>query len=84
MLASCATHSRLPPAAEQPNPLAPDPRVCAPVRDAPPLPAGASVVQPVTPEEQAATAKFLNWVAELVDVAGENGGRAKLARQAAC
>lgn len=35
---------------------------------------------PVTLEERTATAKFLSWVAELVDVSGENEGRAKLAQ----
>jgi hypothetical protein len=43
------------------------------------MPAGASVVQPVTAEERAATEKFLTWVADLIDVATENEGRARLA-----
>lgn len=47
------------------------------------MPAGASVVQPVTAEERAATEKFLTWVSDLIDASGENEGRAKLA-QAAC
>lgn len=47
------------------------------------MPAGASVVQPVTPEERVATATFLSWVSDVLDVAGENAGRARLA-QAGC
>ena len=81
ILASCATPSA-PPAAKPPAPPACDPRLEADVRATPAQPAGASVVQPATIEEQTATSLFLNWVAELVDVGGQNESRARLAKSA--
>lgn len=53
------------------------------MRGTPQQPDGASLVAPVTLEERTATAAFLSWVADLVDVSGENEARAKLA-QAGC
>lgn len=83
MLASCATPSD-PPRADTPKPLAVDPRVCAAVTKTPAMPGGASIVQPATDRERAATATFLNWVADLLDVATENEGRAETARREVC
>ena len=83
-LASCATPSASPPVVDRPKPLAPDPRVCAEVRKAEPLPAGAGVPQAVTPEERAALAAFLTWVAALVDHDRVMTDRADLARREAC
>jgi len=48
------------------------------------MPDDASIVQPVTGEEKAATRSFLTWVAEVVGVAGENTDRAERAKQHGC
>jgi hypothetical protein len=48
------------------------------------MPSGASIVQPDSQAERTATAIFLGWVADLVDAATENEGRAVLAKKAAC
>lgn len=61
--------------------MAPDPRLCAPVTPTPKQPDGASIVKPQTPEESRATGLLLGWVADLVDVAIENEGRAVLGRK---
>lgn len=83
---SCATPSasRLPPAIEQPKPEAVDPRVCAEVVKAEPLPAGASIPQAVTPAEREGLSLFLTWVAGLVDHDQGMTDRADLARREAC
>ena len=84
-LASCATPSASPPpAVEKPKPEAVDPRVCAEVVKAEALPAGAGVPQAVTPEERAALAAFLTWVAGLVDHDRVMTERADLARRESC
>lgn len=82
LLASCSTPSAQdpPPAVSQPAPPKCDPRLEAEIRTAPTPPAGASIVQPATPEERASTAGFLTWVAGVLDVAQENEARARLAR----
>lgn len=48
------------------------------------MPAGASVVQPATIEERTATARFLSWVADLVDTSTENEGRVTAGQKAIC
>lgn len=83
-LASCATPSASPPVVDQPKPKAFDPRICAEVRKADPLPAGASIPQAVTAEERAGLALFLTWVAALVDHDRQMTDRADLARREAC
>lgn len=86
MLASCGTPSgprrpvEIPPAA----PLAVDPRVCAPVRSIPAQPDDATFPAPVTAAERAAVALFTDWVAAVLDVGGENEGRAAVAKVAVC
>lgn len=83
ILAGCASPSaRLIPV-EAPKPLGPDPALCAPVRRTPDPPPGATIVAPVTIEEQTATSLFLAWVADLVDAARENEHRA-IQAQAPC
>ena len=85
LLTSCATSSPAPPApVEQPRPRAPDPRVCADIPDEPSLPAAASIPQPVTPAERAATALFLSFVASVQDWGREAARRAGIARDEAC
>jgi hypothetical protein len=83
ILASCAKPSP-PPGVDVPKPQAPDPRICTDVRKTPGMPSGASIVQPDSQAERTATAIFLGWVADLVDAATENEGRAVLAKKAAC
>lgn len=61
-----------------------DPRVCADPSPEPAPPAGATVVQPVTPEEGAATEAFLGWVQATLDWGRVGWGRAAVARAAAC
>lgn len=78
-LTSCATHSE-PPPAEQPKPLRCDVRVSADLQKKPQQPAGATIVQPVTPEEQQATEAFLSWVAALGDWGDLMAHRAMIAR----
>lgn len=72
-LFSCATHSN-------PTPLPPS--LCTTVRHVEPMPAGAGIVQPVTPEEKDATRLFLSWVAESLGIADENAAKAETARKA--
>lgn len=79
-MAACATPSAPPPAVKQPAPQACDPRMTVASKAVPPLPAGASVVQSVTPAEQAASAAFFQWVASLIDVAKVNGAQADVGR----
>lgn len=83
-LASCATPSASPPVVDQPKALAPDPRVCAEVRKADPLPTGASIPQAVTAGEREGLSLFLTWVAALVDHDRQMTDRADLARREAC
>lgn len=80
ILASCSTPSPPRPTVDPPKPLACDPRLESDVPATPKPPAGASIVQPVTMEERAATSLFLGWVAELADVAGQNERRSRLAK----
>ena len=73
MLTSCAAHLS-PPAAEPVQPVKPracDPRLETRVPDIPVQPQGATVVEPVTPAEKLATALHLDWVAAVLDVAGQ-------------
>jgi hypothetical protein len=84
-LASCATPSASPPpAVEQPKPKATDVRICAEVRKADDLPAGASLPQAVTPAERAGLSLFLTWVASVVDHDKGMTERAELARRETC
>lgn len=46
------------------------------------MPAGAGIVQPVTPGEKDATRLFLGWVAESLGIADENAAKAETARKA--
>lgn len=48
------------------------------------MPAGASVVQPVTQAERVATALMLNWVAEVVASDNRNADRAERAAKEGC
>jgi hypothetical protein len=57
LLTSCGTLSR-----PAPNPLPPG--LCTKVGHAAPMPAGASVVQPITDAEKDAFRLFMTWVAE--------------------
>lgn len=66
ILAACSTPS-LPGPISQPAPVACDPRMQAPDMAQPAAAPSASIVQPVTPAEQAATQGFLQWVAAMVD-----------------
>lgn len=84
-LASCATRlASPPPAVEQPKAKAADPRICAEVRKADELPAGATIPQAVTVEEQRGLSLFLTWVSSLVDHDGQMTERAHLARNDVC
>jgi len=53
------------------------------VRATPAQPAEASIVAPATIDERLATSAYLAWVADVLDVAGQNETRARMAR-AAC
>jgi hypothetical protein len=48
------------------------------------MPEGASIVQPVTEEERAASALFLNWVAERLGIGESNADRAERAADEGC
>lgn len=82
MLASCATPSSQVPEGprEPPKPEALDPRLCTEVESTPRMPAGAGLVQAATEAERRAQALLLGWVQSVVDVAGVNEGRARLAK----
>lgn len=80
MLASCATHS-VPPI-EQPAPKAPDPRICVPVKEEPPV--QGSVVAPATEEEREALRLFLNGYAETRGWGREGWAIALLAQKHVC
>lgn len=84
LLASCATPSPPKTGADTARPLAPDPRICAAVRETPRLPDDAGLVRPANVDEQLAMGSFLTWAAELVDAARANQQRAELARKSAC
>lgn len=87
ILLSCVTLSAcdktLPPPklAEQPKPLAVDPRLCADLVPAPKI--EGSIVAPVTPEERELYRMFLTSLARLVDHDAAGWERAKVAK-AAC
>ena len=72
-LTACATPSSL-----QPAPIAPDPRLCAPLKPEPPVQGG--IVQPATDEERAATEAFLNGEAAARDWGRQGWARATLAK----
>ncbi|QTC90464.1 hypothetical protein IFJ75_14435 [Brevundimonas goettingensis] len=63
LLTSCGTLFSRAPAAK---PLSPS--LCTEVRHASPMPAGASVVQPVTEAEKDAFRLFMTWVAESLSI----------------
>lgn len=71
------------PATDQPPPAV-DPRLCAKVDRPAPPPKGSGIVAPATAGETNATAAFLTWAAETVDVALKNADRAELARRTVC
>ena len=48
------------------------------------MPDAASIPQPVSEAERAATAAFLNWVAEALDWGRVAAERARLAQQEVC
>jgi hypothetical protein len=48
------------------------------------MPEGASIVQPVTEEEKAATSLFLNWLAERLSLGDANADRAERAAKEGC
>jgi hypothetical protein len=54
------------------------------VTDEPNFPHGASVVQPTTVNEQAATSAFLNWVSAVLDWGRTNAKRADESRLLLC
>lgn len=54
------------------------------MKEPPAQPAGASLVQPVTTEEQAATSLFLNWVSELREFGAGLADQMRLAQREAC
>lgn len=76
LLTSCGTQSAHPPK------LPPD--LCTQVERPQPMPEGASIVQPVTEEERAATALLLNWVGGLWSNANHNADRAERAAKEGC
>jgi len=76
-LASCQTLS---PPADVPPPLAPDPRLCQPVKDEPPVQGG--LVAPVTDQERADLAAFLTGEAAARDWGRQGWMRAAIALKA--
>ncbi len=48
------------------------------------MPVGASIPQPVGPDEQKATDAFMAWVASVLDWGRVNQGRAQTAKDTAC
>lgn len=76
-LAACAS------APQPPPPIAkPDPRICAPIEDPPPIQGG--IVQPVTQEQVDAVTEFLRGEADLFSWGGRGWTRAELAKSAYC
>lgn len=83
MLEACATRSSDLPAPSSTEPAAPiacDPRMTVTPAPRPDLPAGASIVQPVTPDERAATQAFLTGVAAIIDWGSVNAVQAEAGR----
>jgi hypothetical protein len=77
-LTACAHDNTVPP-----PPLAkPDPRICAPLEDPPPIQGG--IVQPTTQEQVDAVTEFLRGEADLFSWGGRGWTRAGLARQNYC
>ena len=73
-LAACATPS----SPADPKPLAIDPRLCAEVKQEPPVQGG--IVQPATAAEREATSAFLTGEASAREWGREGWARATLAR----
>lgn len=61
-----------------------DPAACQALTDEPRLPDGASIPGPVSEAERAATAAFLNWVAEVLDWGRTATERGRLAQKEVC
>lgn len=74
-LASCKTPSGL---ADVPPPLAPDPRLCQPIKPEPPVQGG--LVAPVTDQERSDLAAFLTGEAAARDWGRQGWDRARIAR----
>jgi hypothetical protein len=74
-LASCQTLS---PLADVPAPIAPDPRLCQPIKPEPPVQGG--LVAPVTDQERADLAAFLSGEAAARDWGRQGWDRAAIAR----
>ena len=75
-LASCQTPSS--PPVEVPAPPPPDPRLCQPLKPEPPVQGG--LVAPVTDQERADLAAFLNGEATARDWGRQGWDRARIAR----
>ncbi len=85
MLASCALLSeRPPPPIEQPEPVAVDPRICAPAEGEPGMPDAATIVAAANQEEASAMALFLTYVQGVIAWGRAGWERADLARGAVC
>jgi hypothetical protein len=78
LLTACAHDNTIPP----PSPAPPDPRICAPLEDPPPIQGG--IVQPTTQEQVDAVTEFLRGEADLWSYAGRGWFRAGLAKQQYC
>ena len=77
LLTACVTPSS---PADVPAPLAPDPRLCQPVKPEPPVQGG--LVAPVTDQERADLAAFLTGEAAARDWGRQGWMRAAIARKA--
>jgi hypothetical protein len=74
-LTACSTTRSAP--ADVPTPLAPDPRLCQPLKPEPPVQGG--LVAPVTDQERADLAAFLNGEAAARDWGRQGWARAAIA-----
>lgn len=78
MLSACAKPTK-PDLAEQPKPVALDPRICADLKPEPVV--TGSIVLPVTPEEKEVVRAFLTGYAAWIAYGREGWARAKIAKQ---
>ena len=82
LLAACNKTLPPPKLAEQPKPIATDPRLCADLKPEPQI--QGSLVEPVTPEEKEVTRLLLNSVSEVIAWGRQGWSRAAVAKKAGC
>lgn len=80
LLAACDKTLPPPQLAEQPKPIAVDPRLCSDLKPEPKI--QGSIIEPSTPEEKEAVRPFLTSVAEILDWGRQGWAKAAIAKKA--